>query len=98
MNASDVKQINEAKKRDRLNQDQAVEDTRWMLGSINGRRFIWKYLEFCGVFRSSWDNSAKIHFNEGVRNVGLRIIDDITQADPMALANMMKEANDKQYE
>lgn len=58
----------------------------------SGRRLIWKYLSYCGVFKTSFHPSgSQVYFNEGRRDVGLMILGEMTNADPDAFLQMMKE-------
>jgi hypothetical protein len=93
-NAADPTQVKEAEKKDKLERDLQIDDMKFILSTPQGRRLVWRYLEFCGIFRSIWHPSAEIHFNEGMRNVGLRLITDIEEANPDALVLMMKEAKE----
>jgi hypothetical protein len=90
-NASDPSQVKNAKVNEKLRRDQELNDVRSVLGTIQGRRLLWKYLELCGVYKTSFTGSSETFFLEGQRNVGLKILGDIMDADPMAYVNMMKE-------
>lgn len=91
-NASNVKQVKNASIKERFSRRQQIEDLRAILSSPNGRRFLWRYLDECGVFRSSYDASgSKVYFNEGIRNVGNKLLSEITEANPKAFAEMMFE-------
>jgi hypothetical protein len=91
-NAADASQVNSASGKERRGRDKDLEDLRAILALESGRRFIWRYLGECGVFRSSWEPSAKIHFNEGRRDIGLRLLDDVMNANPQSYITMMAEA------
>lgn len=71
------------------------EDVRWLMAHAQGRRLVWRYLSDCGVFRSThvFDdpggrNSA---LNEGRRQIGLRILDDVMTHAPEAYQKMTDE-------
>jgi hypothetical protein len=70
---------------------QQLEDVRWILSTKSGRRFFWRYIGDCGVFRSSFTGSSDTFFKEGMRIVGLNLLSDINDADPKAYALMMSE-------
>lgn len=91
-NVADRDQVRKASKKATREREEELRDVRQLLGMPWGRRFLWRYLSLCGVFQSSWEPSARIHFNEGRRDVGLRLWADITEADPEALIRMMLEA------
>ena len=60
-----------------------------------GREFIWGLLGECGLFRTSWHPSALIHFNEGRRDVGLKVMNEITTRCPDAYLLMQREAMER---
>lgn len=95
VNAADRQQVERAGRKQKNKRDQELQDLRAMLQLAEGRRFIWTRLEKCNVFRSTWDASAKIHFNEGRRDVGLELMADIAAADENAFLLMMTEAQQR---
>lgn len=70
-----------------------LRDVRAMLESPAARRFLWRLLERCGIYRSSFTGGDATFFNEGVRDTGLFVLHEITEADPSAYAKMMLERN-----
>lgn len=56
------------------------------------RRFLYRYLNKCGVWRMSWDPSARIHFNEGMRWIGLELLDEINAVSFDLEGQMKREA------
>jgi hypothetical protein len=64
----------------------------YIMNHPQGREFIWGLLGDCGLYRSSWHPSELIHFNEGRRDVGLRVLDEIMRRCPMAYLDMQREA------
>lgn len=51
------------------------EDLAWLMKSNRGRRIVWRLLNDAGVYRSSFTGDAlSMAFNEGQRNMGLRIL------------------------
>lgn len=65
-----------------------------MLEDRRFRRFVWGYIHKCGVYRMSWDPSARIHFNEGMRWIGLELVQEINEANPEVESVMRKEAKE----
>ena len=48
------------------------------MSTKDGRAFIWQHLSTCGVFTTSYTNNAlDMSYNEGQRNVGLRLLSDL---------------------
>lgn len=90
-NAASRTQIKEAGRKQRFSREQELEDVKFILGSLQGRRFVWRYLEECGVFKTSFTGTSQTFFLEGERNVGLRLLADINEAQPEAYVTMMKE-------
>lgn len=74
-----------------------LQDVALILASPTGRRFFYRYLEVCHVFKTSFDNSGSVTaFNEGERNVGLRLFRDINDASPESYSVMLKEAKENE--
>jgi len=90
-NASDEKQIEAAGKKEKFFEDQKLDDIKEVLSTEAGRRFVWRMLDFCGVFKSSLADEHMIYFNEGIRNVGLRLLEDITLVGLDAYMLILKE-------
>lgn len=90
-NAADISKVREARQRERDAAKLADSDLKWMLSEPAGRRFLWKLMSDCGVFKSSFHPSSQIYFNEGVRSVGLNILSDLTRLAPEAFPQMMLE-------
>lgn len=77
------RQIREAKE---------AEDWRWLMTSEHGRRIVRDLLETTGVHRTSFDqNALSMAFNEGQRNVGLRIEARIAKHAPLTYQLMVNE-------
>jgi len=75
-----------------------VEGNDWkrQLSTKEGRRFVWRLLCDCGVFRSSFTGNSETFFNEGRRSVGLKMLGEIDAHAPEAYALMSAEARAKQ--
>jgi hypothetical protein len=96
-NAADPSQVKEAAKKMKKGDDRHKDDVRRLLALDYGRRILWQLMSRCGVFKADCPiNSGELYFKEGQRNVGLMILTDITQADPDAYLQMMKEAKDNE--
>jgi len=68
------------------------DDIIWMMNTKNGRRFIWRALEQCGVFRISFStNALQMAFAEGNRNYGNNLLSMVTSVCPEMYSVMMKE-------
>jgi hypothetical protein len=86
--------LNEQQKKERLSQKmRMLDDIRWVLSNTKGRRVLWFILSLCGVFRASYvpKDSTQTAFNEGRRDVGLRLLLEIQTANPKAYSQMEDE-------
>lgn len=72
--------------------DLLEEAYRFVLGDEKGRRVLWHVLSECGVFRLSMTGNSQTFFNEGMRNIGLRLLDRVMTIEPDAFAEMYREA------
>ena len=95
-NAADSAQVKKAsqKEKDRIRQER--EDVASILGTQAGRRFFFRYLIICGVFKTSFTGNSETFFKEGQRNVGLMLLEDINSVAPESYAVMMKESREKE--
>ena len=87
----------EEKKKTILEARGEAEDLKWIMSNKRGRRYIWKVLGFAGVYRTSFTGNSSTFFNEGMRNVGLRIVQEIHDVCPDHYLTMMKEGKDGKY-
>jgi hypothetical protein len=92
-NAADKKQVEEAGREEKFSRKQELADLRNILATEGGRRFVWRYLGKCGVFKSSFTGNSQTFFLEGSRNIGLQIMEDVMAADPDSYIKMAKENN-----
>lgn len=91
-NAADPEQVQQAKEKAESLNDRRLNDVREVLNTVRGRRFYWTLLEFCGVFKTSNADEFQIFFNEGMRNVGLKLLADVNEAAPEAYLKMLGES------
>lgn len=68
-----------------------IEDLRWLMSDKRGRRVMWRVLEQAGVYRSSYTGDNTTFFNEGQRNMGLWLMDEITTHCLTEYTEMLKE-------
>ena len=79
------------KEQERLDQ-RKTNDLRKVLSSVEGRRIIWDLLSDCGVFCGSFNtNNAAMSFQEGRRDIGLKLIIALNRADKNAFARLQSE-------
>lgn len=90
-NAADEGQVQEATRDAKLRRERELNDLRSVLNTVEGRRFLWRILEFCGLYKTSFTGSSETFFLEGQRNVGIKLITEIIETEPEAYLLMMKE-------
>lgn len=68
-------------------------DLQKVLKMPEGRRLLWAHLEAAGYFALSFEKGAPdmTAKNEGMREVGMKIFDDLMKADPEAFFQMYRE-------
>ena len=76
---------------EKLEREVFLNDVRHVLSSVQGRRFVWRILDMAGVYRSSFTGNSSTFFNEGARNIGLRVLSDVMDAKPEAFLLMQQE-------
>lgn len=94
-NIDDPQQVREGQRKDRDNDRQATDDLRAVLATVEGRRFLWRLIGHCNVFHVPYDNDRRA-FNDGMRNVGLMLMDASQAADLGGFLLMQKESYEQQ--
>ena len=80
----------------KLLRQQHIDDIESVLSTPQGKRLIWRILEYAGVFRTSFTaDPYTTAFNEGRRSSGLFLLDEIERVSPGVLGAMMKEFKDE---
>lgn len=95
-NASDSQQVKNAKRSEESKRNQELNDVEFVLSTPQGRRFLWRLLGVCHVFKTSFTGNSTTFFNEGKRDIGLRLLADINEASPNSYLKMMQEAKKEQ--
>jgi len=90
-NTADEGQIQDLSQKEKFRRDREANDMRSLLATIEGRRFLWRLMEKCGVYRESFTGSSETFFLEGKRSIGLFVIAEIIDAEPDAYLLMLKE-------
>ena len=93
--AADPEQVERAKQKAESLNDRRLNDIREVLNTRRGRRFFWRYLEICGVYKTSNADQHQIFFNEGMRNIGLQLLADLNEAAPEVYLIMLREAQEE---
>ena len=82
--------------RRKLSAEQWKSDFMWLMKDKRGRRIVWKILSDARVFHSSFVANAPdvMAFNEGQRNIGLMLMDDINRFCPDLYQKIIEESKD----
>jgi len=91
VNAADEEQVLTARERERQRANREADDFKKLIEMPEFRRFVWRYVSFCGVFDSCFTGNSQTFFNEGQRNVGLKLLTEINDYAPDAYPLMLKE-------
>ena len=92
-NASDEKSVKSQTQKDKNIRDTELEDWRLLLSKQWGRRLVWRILDQTGLYRTSFTGNSTTFFNEGARNIGLWLVDEVLSADADQYLSMIKENN-----
>lgn len=94
-NLADEKQVKDLGQKAKFRRENELADVAHVLSSPQGRRFIWRYLALCD--RISADNSGSwTYFNEGERNVAIKIKTEVIEAAPDMFIKMMMESRERE--
>ena len=91
-NAADPDQVKHAARKERQREQRVGEDVRAVMGTLQGRRLMWELLSRAGIYRSVWDNSARIHYNAGRQDFGHELLGLLTEHDDEGYLLMEREA------
>jgi hypothetical protein len=75
-NSEEREELDAARKdRARLEAINEGGDLKWLMQNKRGRRVMWRLLASTRLYQSSFNNSGSVMaFNEGQRNVGLKLL------------------------
>lgn len=91
-NSTDEKVIESSQKKVSKKKLLEEEDVRSVLKMDSGRRYIWKILERCGIFRSGFvGGTEQLFFLDGRRDIGQQVLNDILNVDPFIFTQMVEE-------
>jgi hypothetical protein len=75
---------------ERLRMD--ITDILTVMHTENGRRFLWRLLCYCGIYRDVEGSNTDILKQLGKKQVGLYLLSILTDADDEQVFTMMREA------
>ncbi len=88
----DFKQVKKTKKKVQLRRERETAELKALLSSPIMRHFVWRVLERCGIYKTSFTgDAAHTFFNEGQRQMGLWLLTEIEDSDKNALSLMQSE-------
>ena len=98
-NAADREQVKKAKATEVTQRESELNDFKQVISAPAGRRFVARYLRRTGVFEDTYsENHSYGSRLDGMRWVGLQLLQDVKEADPTvlleALQNYMDEEKD----
>jgi hypothetical protein len=71
--AGDTGSVKEAQKRAKLRAARHLNGLKQIMGSADGRLWMWDFLTATGLFQGDFNGNSKDYFNLGRRNVGLPV-------------------------
>ena len=93
-NAADRKQIRAAEKAAAIAERERGEVVVEMMATTPRRRYVWEKLAAAGIFSTTFSTDpVQMAFNEGQRNQGLVLLNDVIQYCPEQFILAMREAN-----
>ena len=90
-NAASEKQVASANQKEKFKRSEEIQDMRFVMNTIQGRRFVWRLMGHCKSFQSIYEQSARIHYNSGKQDVGFYIMRETQDADPDLWLKMQQE-------
>src|SRR6266576_349368 len=98
VDVSDRTQVRTARRSALAEEREEGERLAAFLGHPVARRWMWRLLEACHTFGTSFDdNPYRTAFREGERNVGIRVLADIMRNCPHQYSVMTQEAENVRY-
>lgn len=74
------------------------DDIEWATSTEQGRRFLWRLLSYCGVYRDIEGSGNEMLKQIGRRQVGLYLLGLITDSSEDRIFDMMREAKERSIE
>lgn len=91
-NAADVEQVKKGSKEEKTKRQIEIDDIKFILSTRQGRSFVWRHMTNAGIFQSCFTGNSATFFNEGRREVGLKMLAEVNEASPDSYLQMMKES------
>jgi hypothetical protein len=88
-NAGDEAQVKDRKAKARMDREAEVEALKDLMKDKRFRDFLGRALCACGILKQSFTGNSNTFFNEGQRNVGLWLMREATEADPVTMGEIL---------
>lgn len=75
-----------------------ADDIKAIMSTENGRRFIWRLLEYCGIYRDIEGQGQEADRQIGKRRAGLYILGIVSDVEEDLVFEMMKEAKTRKMD
>lgn len=94
-NATDLKTIEALEGWEELDYEQADSDLKELVKSPHFRRWFWHLLSQCRVWRDNFTGNSLAMKYQGMKYIGLYMIDQLDNVDPDAYITMIKEVRER---
>jgi hypothetical protein len=81
----------------RIREIEIDEAMGFVMGTPAGRKLMWWLLDDAGIYKSTFTGNSTTFYNEGMRNMGLKILHRINDICPDQYPVMVKEAKRKNH-
>jgi hypothetical protein len=93
------KTASEARKQDEARRRADLDDLRKIVATPEGKRYISRLLTQCNVFGVSLDpNGSRMYWKEGVRSVGVGILNELSFVAPHLLTELLHKPAEQPIE
>lgn len=89
--ASNQEHVDKKAKKTEDQRKQELEDIKFILGSKPGKRFFKRLFADSKLFHTTFTGNSNGFFLEGQRNLGLMYFQDVVEAAPGMLSNLILE-------
>lgn len=93
--SSDPKHVKDRQDNSKIRESKEQKGLKDAMSTPEGRAWVFSLLDMCGVHRTSFTGNSTTFFNEGQRNIGLKIEGDIFKWCPDKYITMMTEGRQK---
>lgn len=91
-NAASESQVKDGKETAKLIEERESEDLRYILETPQGRRFVWRAMGYCGLYKSPYAHSgSEQNVNIGRSEVARWLLSEIIKIDEVYWLEMQKE-------